>query len=115
MQRFSRVAHKATRFTGSWLALVLLGLVTAGWIVSGAATGWGRGWELAVTAGAPILTLVLVVILQHAQNRNARALHLKLNELLTTLREPDSEVIDAEERSDDELRQLDERQRQHLG
>jgi low affinity Fe/Cu permease len=114
MQRFTRAAHYATGFAGSWMALAVLGVLVLGWLGAGVATGWSREWELVVTTGAPILTLVVVVILQHSQNRNARAMHLKLNELLTTLREPDSEVINAEERSDDELRQLDAKQRRHL-
>ena len=114
MDGFSQATHRATSFTGSWKALSLLGLATVAWLAAGWITDWNRPWELTVTTGAPILTLVLVVILQHAQNRNARAVHLKLNELLTALDEPDSEVLDAEERSDEHLAVLDQRHRQQL-
>ena len=114
MDGFSQATHRVTSFTGSWKALTLLGVAVVAWGVAGWFADWSRPWELTVTAGAPILTLVLVVILQHAQNRNARAVHLKLNELLTALDEPDSEVLDAEERSDEHLAVLDERHRRQL-
>ena len=114
MHRFSRVSHAATSFTGSPIALVALGVLTVAWIVAGLFADWNRPWELVITAGAPIATLVLVVILQHAQNRNARAMHVKLNELLTALQEPDDDVMDAEQKGDDELKELDERYRREL-
>ena len=114
MQRFSRLSHAATSFTGSWMALTAVAALTAAWIAWGVAADWSRPWELVVTAGAPIATLVLVVILQHAQNRNARAMHVKLNELLTALEEPDDEVMDAEAKSDEELRALDEQYHRDL-
>jgi low affinity Fe/Cu permease len=107
--RFDRLSHRATSFTGSWRALVALLVLTAAWLVAGQLLDWNRPWELIITTGAPIATLVLVVILQHAQNRNARAMHVKLNELLTALDAPDDDVMDAEEKADDELKELDER------
>jgi low affinity Fe/Cu permease len=114
MQMFSRMSHRATSFTGSWLALALLAFLSISWVLLGWATAWSRPWELIVTTGAPILTLVLVVILQHAQNRNARAMHVKLNELLTALRGPDDDVMDAETKPDDELQELDDRYHRDL-
>ena len=114
MLPFSRVSHAATSFTGSWMALALLALFSVAWVFVGAAVEWSRPWELAVTMGVPIVNLVLIVILQHAQNRNARAVHVKLNELLSALQEPDDEVIEAERRPDDELKALDDRYHQDL-
>ena len=107
--RFDRISHRATTFTGSWGALLALVVLTLAWVIAGRLLDWSRPWELIVTTGAPIVTLVLVVILQHAQNRNARAVHVKLNELLTALDAPDDDVMDAEDKADDELKELDER------
>ena len=114
MHRFSRLSHAATSFTGSPLALVALAALTVGWIVMGVLVEWNRPWELVITTGAPIATLVLVVILQHAQNRNARAMHVKLNELLSALKEPNDDVMDAEQKGDDELKELDDRYHRDL-
>lgn len=96
------------------MALAVLAVFTTAWMIVGGSTGWPRWWELAVTIGAPILTLVVMVILQHAQNRNARAMHVKINELLTALQEPDDDVMDAEYKPDDELKELDERYHREL-
>ena len=52
------------------------------WLILGAATGFPRWWELVVTIGLPIITLLMVVLLQHTQNHDARATQLKLDELI---------------------------------
>ena len=92
----------------SMLALIVL---LAAWLMWGAASGWSRAWELAVTLGAPIVALFMLIVLQHAQNREAKAVQLKLNELILALREPDARVVDAERKSDDELQDLTEEYR----
>jgi low affinity Fe/Cu permease len=112
--RFDRISHRATSFTGSWRALLALAVLTAAWLAAGRLLDWSRTWELIITTGAPIATLVLVVILQHAQNRNARAMHVKLNELITALDAPDDDVMDAEEKADEELQELDDRYHRDL-
>ena len=114
MPSFSRVSHGATSFTGSWLALLLIAALTSLWLAVGLVVEWNRPWELAVTTGVPIVTLVLIVILQHAQNRNARAVHVKLNELLSALNGPDDELMSAERQPDDELDELDDRYHRDL-
>ena len=114
MPSLSRVSHSATSFTGSWIALAAITVLSAVWVVIGAAVEWSRPWELAVTTGVPVVTLVLIVILQHAQNRNARAVHVKLNELLSALKEPDDGVMSAERQPDDELKELDDRYHRDL-
>ncbi|MGN6693749.1 MAG: low affinity iron permease family protein, partial [Aquihabitans sp.] len=63
---------------------------------------------LTVTCGVPIATLLLVIILQHAQNRDAKATQLKLNELLLALEAPDSKLIHADRLGDEELQTLGE-------
>ena len=104
--RWSRFAHAGTDFAGSLGALVALGVLATAWLVWGIVTGFPRAWELAVTTGLPWLTVVLLVVLQHAQNRQARASHLKLDELLCSLEEPDSRIVRAEDKSDAELHAL---------
>lgn len=109
MHRLTRLSHRATSFAGSvWALGTLVGFVVV-WLVVGAVTGWPRWWELAITIGGPVVTLVLVVMLQHAENRNSLALHVKLNELLSALDAPDDEVMAAEHEDDDRLEELDRR------
>jgi low affinity Fe/Cu permease len=106
MRRWTKASQAVTDFTGSGKALVSLVVLVAAWLVWGSATGWGRTWELVMFAGAPVLTLVLVIFLQHAQNREAQATHVKLNELLLTLEQPSNDLVAAERKPDDELDRL---------
>ena len=113
MDRWNRVSHAITHFAGtkSFFGVVLA--LVALWGAAGIAFGATRAWELAVTCGVPILTLLLVIVLQHAQNRDAKAVQLKLNELLLALEEPDSRVIRAGHLGDEELAELDEHYERH--
>src|SRR5438874_11245944 len=108
MRNFARAAHGITSFAGSAGAVLVLVVVIAAWLVWGFLADFGRGWELSATAGAPILTLLMLVVLQHAQNRESAATRLQLNELLLALEEPAPEVITVEEKDDEEVHRLSE-------
>ena len=69
-----------------------------------------RAWELLATCGVPIVTLLMVIVLQHSQNRDTQSLQIKLNELLLALEEPDDQIIHAGRLGDDELDDLHARQ-----
>ena len=111
MRRWTRFAHAGTDFAGSAGAFVVLAFLMAAWLVWGVVAGFPRSWELAVTTGMPWLTIVMLVVLQHAQNRQAHASHLKLDELLCSLEAPDTRTVNAEHKSDDELDDLAEQLR----
>jgi low affinity Fe/Cu permease len=104
-----------SRFLGSGKALLTLLTLVGAWLAWGAVAGWPHAWEVTMFSVAPILTLVLVIFLQHAQNRNSQATQLKLNELLVALEQPSDEVVAAEEKPDDELERLAERHRKAAG
>ncbi|MCU1487896.1 MAG: hypothetical protein JWN67_4642 [Actinomycetia bacterium] len=115
MRRWTKVSEAISRFLGSGKALISLVSLVGAWLVWGVLSGWSHAWEVAMSTGAPTLTLVLVIFLQHAQNRDSKATHLKLNELLVALEEPDSEVVAAEGKGDDELDRLADRQQEAAG
>ena len=106
MRKFARLAHGITAFAGSARAVILIVVAIAAWLVWGFLSDFSRGWELMATAGAPILTLLMLVVLQHSENREAAATRLKLNELLLALDEPDPEVVTIEEEPDEEIHRL---------
>jgi low affinity Fe/Cu permease len=115
MRRWTRISEGISRFLGSGKALLsLVALVTA-WLVWGGVSHWSHAWEVVMFSVAPVLTLVLVIFLQHAQNRDSQATHVKLNELLVALEEPDSDVVAAEAKADEELDRLADRQQQAAG
>lgn len=79
---FRRVARFLTAATGSAAAAALVVGLAVAWVVLGALTGYPRWWELLVTGGLPFATLLMLVVLQHTQNHDTGATHLKLDELI---------------------------------
>src|SRR6478735_9063222 len=106
MDRWNRTSHLLTHHAGSkQFFAAVLGLAV-GWGAYGVLVDSGRSWELVVTCGVPIATLLLVIVLQHSQNRDAKATQLKLNELLLALEAPNSKLIHAGHLGDEELKTL---------
>jgi low affinity Fe/Cu permease len=106
VSRWNKLAHAVTHAAGSgWTAVAVL-VVVAGWLAWGFAGDFSRAWEVAMTCGSPPLLFLMLIVLQRAQNRESRASHLKLNELLLALEEPDEDVVDAEMKSEEELVRL---------
>lgn len=106
MDRWNRVSQLLTHHAGSKRFFALVVVLTVVWGVVGLVAGPSRAWELAITCGVPILTLLMVIVLQHSQHRDSKASQLKLNELLVALEEPDSRIIRAEALGDSELNRL---------
>jgi low affinity Fe/Cu permease len=106
MDRWNRFSHTLTHYAGSKRFFGFVLALIAVWGVMGVVFGSSRPWELAVTCGVPILTLLMVIVLQHAQNRDTKAVELKLNELLLALEEPDNRLIRAGHLGDEELNDL---------
>jgi low affinity Fe/Cu permease len=114
-QRFSRFADWVSRAVGTpWAFSLALGTVL-GWFVTGFFVGFDNVlYQFAINTGTTIVTFLMVFLVQHTQNRDTRTLHLKLDELLTALKEPDSAyagIEQADDRTLDRLERLLEQQR----
>jgi low affinity Fe/Cu permease len=110
---FSVVAREASYLLGTPAAfLVACGTVLL-WLVSGPLFGFSDTWQLVINTGTTIVTFLMIFLVQHTQNRDARALHLKLDELLHSVTNARDRLIDLEKCSDEELDQI-ERQFQAL-
>ncbi len=109
MDTWNRLAHLVTHHTGSKHAFAVALALVMLWAGIGIGAGPTRTWELLVTCGVPIVTLLMVIVLQHTQNRDTQALQIKLNELLLALEEPDDQIIHAGRLGDEELDDLDAR------
>lgn len=92
-----RRSHSLTQFVGSPRALVATLGVVAIWLLVGAGTGFPRWWELAATIGLPVLTLLALIVLQHTQNHDDRALQVKLDEILRALEPADERLVGVED------------------
>ena len=106
--RFSRFATWAAVKVGSyWAFFVAIGIVLA-WAVTGPFFGFSDTWQLVINTSTTIVTFLMVFLLQYDQNRNAKAVQVKLDELIRSAKGARNTLVDAEELSDQELEELHE-------
>src|SRR5947207_2889789 len=79
-------ARRASRFVGSSWAFLLACLAIVAWAVTGPLFNFSDTWQLVINTGTTIVTFLTVFLIQHAQNHDAQAVHLKLNERCEPLR-----------------------------
>lgn len=100
---FEKLAHKASVFTGSTLAFTIAFSIVLVWIITGPYFQYSDTWQLVINTGTTIITFLMVFLIQRTQNKDSRALHLKLNELVAALTGPSNRLIDVEDLSEEEL------------
>jgi low affinity Fe/Cu permease len=100
---FSRFAASVSRLVGTPLAFAIALLFVMMWALSGPIFGFSSEWQLIVNTGTTIATFLMVFLIQSTQNRDARALHLKLDELLRATPSARQEFMEAEEEDLDEI------------
>ena len=71
-------------------------------------------WQLVINTGTTIVTFLMVFLIQNTQNRDAKAVHLKLDELIRALKNARNELVDLEDLSDEELKKLEEQFKEHV-
>lgn len=103
---FERLSHFATVFTGSTKAFITALLIIIVWLLTGPIYGFSDTWQLVVNTGTTIITFLMVFLIQRMQNKDSQAIHLKLNELIASLKGPSNRLIDVEDLSEEELRIL---------
>ncbi len=103
---FRRLAVRSAEALGSSWAFTAALLVVVLWAASGPVFGFSDTWQLVINTGTTVVTFLMVFLIQNAQNRDAKALHLKLDELIHAARQARNELIDVENLTDDELARL---------
>ncbi len=103
---FRKAAHHTSELVGSSWAFILAVLVIVVWAVSGPLFNFSDTWQLVINTGTTILTFLMVFLIQNTQNRDAHAIHLKLDELIKATRAARNVLIDAENMSDEEIERL---------
>lgn len=103
LERFS---YQATKATGTSIAFVLAVLVVVIWLITGPLFGFSDTWQLVINTGTTIVTFLMVFLIQRAQNKDALALHLKLNEVVAAMEGASNRLIDAEDLSEAEIAAL---------
>ncbi|MFZ2886951.1 MAG: low affinity iron permease family protein [Minisyncoccia bacterium] len=103
---FRKVAHGVSRVMGTPWAFVTAVSIIILWAIAGPIFNFSNTWQLFINTGTTILTFLMVFLIQNTQNRDARAMHLKLDELIKAIKEARNEMIDLEDLSDTELERL---------
>jgi low affinity Fe/Cu permease len=103
---FRKFAHQTSSGVGSpWAFLTAVAVILV-WGATGPLFHFSDTWQLVINTGTTIVTFLMVFLIQNTQNREAVALHLKLDELIRALKGARSKLIDLEELSDEELEEL---------
>ena len=104
---FGVFARKTSRVLGSAWAFVCAIVVIAVWGLTGPTFHYSDTWQLIINTGTTIVTFLMVFLIQNTQNRDAKAVHLKLDELIRALGPARNNLVDLEKLSDDELKTLE--------
>ena len=104
---FRQFSHKTAAAVGSpWAFFIAVGTVIV-WACLGPHYKYSDTWQLVINTGTTIVTFLMVFLIHNTQNRDARAIHLKLDELIRGLKGARNKLVDLENCSDEELDQIE--------
>ena len=103
LERFSL---KATKATGTSKAFIIALLVIIVWGFTGPIFHFSDTWQLVINTGTTIITFLMVFLIQRTQNKDALAIHLKLNEIVAALEGASNRLIDVEDLTESEIETL---------
>ena len=97
---------KATKATGTSKAFILALAVIVGWGLTGPFFHFSDTWQLVINTSTTIVTFLMVFLIQRTQNKDALAIHLKLNEIVAALEGASNRLIDVEDLTEEEIETL---------
>jgi low affinity Fe/Cu permease len=100
---FERFSQRVTHATGSPWAFLTAILVIIVWALTGPLFGFADTWQLVINTGTTIVTFLMVFLIQQTQNKDSKAVELKLNELVAAAKGASNRLIDVEDLSEEEL------------
>lgn len=104
---FRVFARRSAILLGSAWAFAVAALVILGWLATGPIFHFSDTWQLIINTATTIVTFLMVFLIQNTQNRDAKAMHLKLDEIIRALKKARNELVDLENLSDEELDRLE--------
>ncbi len=102
----AKVSKWATDWSGSSAAFGLAALTIVVWLASGPVFQFSDTWQLVINTSTTIVTFLMVFLIQRAQNKDSQAIHLKLNEIVASLKGASNRLINVEGMTEDEIRIL---------
>lgn len=103
---FEQFSNKMTQFTGSSYAFISAVFIVIIWAASGPLFKFSETWQLVINTGTTIITFLMVFLIQKTQNKDSKAIHLKLNELLASNSKASNRIVDVEDLSEEEIDRL---------
>lgn len=106
-EAFRRFARYTSDLLGSSWAFCAAVAIVMVWALTGPYFRYSDAWQLAINTGTTVITFLMVFLIQNTQNRDSRATHLKLDELIKALRGARNSMIDLDRLTDEDLRELE--------
>ena len=103
---FRKFAHMTSTAVGSSWAFILAVMIIVVWAVTGPMFHYSDTWQLVINTGTTIITFLMVFLIQNTQNRDAKAIHLKLDELIKGVKGARTSMVNLEQLSDKDLERL---------
>jgi low affinity Fe/Cu permease len=107
-EAFRKFAQTVSHLVGTSWAFILAAGVVLVWAATGPVFKYSDTWQLVINTSTTIVTFLMVFLIQNTQNRDAKAIHLKLDELIKAVKGARTGLVDLEELSDEELEELKE-------
>jgi low affinity Fe/Cu permease len=103
---FRKFAQITSAVVGSSWAFIFAVLIILVWAITGPMFHYSDTWQLVINTGTTIITFLMVFLIQNTQNRDAKAIHLKLDELIKGVKGARTSMVNLEQLSDEDLEQL---------
>jgi low affinity Fe/Cu permease len=101
--RFSRFAAATANWTGTTSAFVIAFVIVLTWAATGPLFNYSDTWQLVINTGTTVVTFLMVFLIQNTQNRDTKALQVKLSELILALETANNRIAAIEQASPEEL------------
>jgi low affinity Fe/Cu permease len=104
---FRKFAHKTSVIVGSAWSFIIAVIVIIVWAMTGPMFGYSDTWQLYANTGTTLITFLMVFLIQNTQNRDAKAIHLKLDEMIKAMPKARNHMIDLDKLTDEQLKDLE--------